>query len=145
VKITGYVMRLCAGLLLALLGGAGAWTSENFPDPQKDPQACGRDVTGWVCSPDKLVKPESLAVIEGTIRAIHEGIEPYKQMLCAETGELVPSEILVAAVRKVDGSGSTAQRVEGFARGLHNRFGVGTCGSGVVLVISVDDRQVLFC
>jgi hypothetical protein len=137
-------MKLQAGLLLALVSVAGAWTAANFPDPLKDPPACGRDVTGWVCSPDKLVKPDSLAVIEGTIRAIHKGIEPYKQMLCVETGQSVPSEIFVAAVKKVDGSGSKAQRVEEFARGLHDRFGVGTCGSGVVLVISVDDRQVLF-
>jgi hypothetical protein len=135
-------MNLRVFFLVALPCCASAWTPQIFPDPQKDPAACGRDVTGWVCSPDKLVKPESLSVIEGTIRAIHSGIEPYTKMTCPETGEKVFAEVLVAAVQKVDGFGSETHRVEQFARGLHDRFGVGSCGSGVVLAISVDDRKV---
>lgn len=47
-------------------------------------------------------------------------------------------------VGKVDGHGDASKRVQRFATGVHDRFGVGSkeCGSGVVIALSVEDRQV---
>lgn len=134
-------------LVLACLLGAfshecRAWDVKAFPDPQKSPSACGRDVTGWVCSPDGRLAPAELNVIEGHIRAIHAGEKPYKKFVCDETGEEVAAEMLVVVVDKVAGGRGDAATAAAFARGLHDRLGVGTCGSGVVLMVSVQDRQV---
>ena len=55
--------------------------------------------------------------------------------------------MLAVVIDKVDGHGAASKRVAKFARGIHDRFGVGSadCGSGAVVVVSVDDRQVHFC
>ena len=135
-------MGLRGVLLAALAAGARAWTAADLPDPQTSPEACGRETTGWICSPDALVSGESLNVLEGTVRHIYAGKEPYTKLTCPENGDAVPAEVLVAVVRRVDGRGDAERKVEAFARGLHNRFGVGTCGSGVVLALSVEDRHV---
>lgn len=135
-------MSLRRVLFAAFAAGARAWSVANFPDPQSNPEACGRATTGWICSPDALVSGESLSVLEGTVRHIYAGKEPYTTLTCPDTGEAAPVEVLVAVVRKVDGRGDADSRVEAFARGLHDRFGVGSCGSGVVLAVSVEDRHV---
>jgi hypothetical protein len=135
--------RLVVGFLLGTFShDCSAWDVNSFPDPQKSPSACGRDVTGWVCSPDGNLAPDEMNVIEGQIRAIHAGEKPYSKCVCEETGEEVAVEMLVVVVDKVAGRGDSATRAAAFARGLHDRLGVGTCGSGVVLMVSVQDRQV---
>lgn len=134
---------LAIGLVACALAlPAAAWNVHNFPNPQESPRECGRDVTGWVCSPDNLVPKDTLSVVEGHIRAIYNGETPYSKVTCPETGTAVSAEVLVAVVESVEGSGSAPARAQAFARGLHDRFGVGTCGSGVVFLVSVMDRQV---
>ena len=55
-------------------------------------------------------------------------------------------QMLAVVVGKVDGHGDARTRVQRFTKGIHNRFGVGSkaCGSGVVIALSVEDRQVRF-
>ena len=97
-----------------------------------------------MCSPDGLVDGHTLDVVQGHINAIHDGTDPYSTLLCPATGKNVPVEVLATVVGKVDGRGEPRQRVERFATGVHDRFGVGSkeCGSGVVIAVSVEDRQV---
>lgn len=124
-----------------------AWSFRSLPDPMADPIGCGRSVSGWVCSPDGLVDASSLSAIQRHINSIYGGERPYSQLFCPARGEEVQVEVMAAVVRKVDGDSSDTARVKQFAKDLHKRFDVGTneCGSGAVVVISVEDRQVCSC
>ena len=123
-----------------------AWSFETLPDPMVDPIGCGRGVSGWVCSPDGLVDSSSLSSIQTHINAILAGEEPYSKLFCPARGEDVQVEVMAAVVPSVDGDSADATRVMRFAQDLQHRFDVGTdeCGSGAVVAISVEDRQVLF-
>lgn len=134
--------------LLALLAQARAWTADNFPNPMnpKDTAKCNRgDVLGWVCDPDKLVSQKHLNTVEGTIRAIYNAEQPFNQDKCEDSEDGLASwQVAVAVLKKVDGHGNAAAKVERFAQRLHARLGVGdkACGTGALLVVSVEDRQV---
>eukprot|EP00892_Ulva_mutabilis_P011785 jgi/Ulvmu1/897/UM101_0005.1 len=131
-------------LLAILSSSAYGWSVDSLPDPQTNPKACGREVIGWVCSPDGVVDKDTLSIIQGNIVTIYAGKDPYSELYCPHTGENVPVELMAVIVSKVDGDGNPADKVAHFAAGLHDRFGVGSkaCGSGAVIVISVKDRQV---
>lgn len=136
-KFAFAVVALCIQL-------AYGWTIDSLPNPQANPAACGRDVKGWVCSPDGLVGKSELNVIQGNIMTIFDGSHPYSKMFCPQTGSDVHVELMAVVVNRVDGNGDPAMKVERFATGIHDRFGVGSkeCGSGAVIVMSVQDRQV---
>lgn len=103
-----------------------------------------RSVKGWVCSPDGLVEDKTLDVVQGHINALYDGTEPYSKLFCPAVGKDVEVQMLAAVVGSVDGSGDASKRVKRFADGVLNRFGVGSkeCHSGVVIAVSVEDRQV---
>lgn len=105
---------------------------------------CRRSVAGWVCSPDRLVASSTLDVVQGHINAIYAGEDPYSKVFCSATHRNTSIEVLAVVIDKVDGHGDASRRVASFAQGVHDRFGVGSveCGSGAVVVISVEDRQV---
>ena len=121
---------------------AASWTAQSLPDPQKEPHQCGRQTAGWVCSPDGLLATEQMDVIQGNIVAIRKGEDPYTGLSCDKQQVWVPIELLVVVVESTSGRGDAPERIEAFARGVHDRFGVGTCGSGVVLALATTDRQV---
>jgi Modulator of levamisole receptor-1 len=97
-----------------------------------------------VCSPDGLLDADTLSVIQGDINKIFSGEPPYSPLYCPATELDTAVEVLAVIVDKVDGPGDAPTRVKRFAKGVHNRFGVGSrkCGSGIVVAVSVDDRQV---
>lgn len=131
---------LCAGLVRA-----HGWTVDSLPDPRTSPQACGRQAAGWTCSPDGLVDEGYLSIIEGYISSIYSGEYPFSKLVCDESADDVPVEVMALIVKEIEGAGDAAAKVAHFAKGIHSRFGVGDadCGSGVVVVIGVQDRQVL--
>ena len=52
-------------------------------------------------------------------------------------------QVAVAVVRHAGGRGSRETRAERLAKGAHDAWGVGdACGSGLLLLVAVDDRQV---
>lgn len=87
--------RLCAWHLLALLVGTAApttatakeWDASRFPNPTVDLDACGRHgVKSWVCDPDKVLSYEGANVIEGVLKDIEAGSDPYVKMPCGTMG-----------------------------------------------------------
>jgi hypothetical protein len=94
---------------------------------------------------DGFVTDRKLDVIQGDINAIYAGEDPYSKVFCDATQRNTAVELLAVVIDKVDGFGDASRRVAAFARGIHDRFGVGSaaCGSGAVVVVSVEDRQVL--
>ncbi len=52
-------------------------------------------------------------------------------------------QVAVVVVRHAGGPGARETRAERLAKGAHDAWGVGdACGSGIVLLVAVDDRQV---
>jgi hypothetical protein len=90
------------------------------------------------------VDDATLDQVQGHINAIYDGTAPYSKLFCPAVGKAVEVQVLATVVGKVDGSGDASERVKRFAVSVHNRFGVGSkeCGSGVVIAVSVQDRQV---
>ena len=76
---------LCA--LCAAVSGA-AWTSVTFPNPNTNSQACGRVQQSWICDPDDLLGAESKDVVEGILKLIHTGEEPYVKAQCGSAGNV---------------------------------------------------------
>lgn len=135
-----FVLLVALVQLLSVYG----WSSENLPDPMKDPAGCGRGVGGRLCSPDDLLDTTSMSEVHREMNAILAAEAPYSGLYCPAKGENVPLEIMAAVVKKVDGGKADRRRVQRFAKNIHRRFDVGDaqCGSGAVIVISVEDRQV---
>lgn len=128
----------------AAVSHANGWSVDTLPDPRTNPLACGRPAAGWVCSPDGLMVTDDLSVIQGYISTIYAAEYPYSELFCPDASQYVPIELMAVIIDEVQGTGDVAVKVSNFAKGILTRFGVGSkvCGSGAVIVISVEDRQV---
>jgi uncharacterized membrane protein YgcG len=126
-------------LLVGVASGA-TWKMEDFPEPN----------FGLISDPDHLLSQQSLQELSQRMEEITEQVE-------------VPIQIAVAVASKMDipktnnvyeedqdnyEDNDTDEEIaaEEFARGLHDRWGVGTDGesggTGVLIFLSVDDRVV---
>ncbi|GFR48941.1 hypothetical protein Agub_g10948 [Astrephomene gubernaculifera] len=141
-------MRNVALSLLVLIGSAsttfGAWKPETFPNPMKDVTKCGRrGVPSWVCDPDGVIPYDSANVVEGTLKKIFAGEEPYALGPCGSAGPK-GFQVAVALVRRMSFTGDAEKAAKRFATALHDSWGVGdaACGNGVLLFLSQEDRQL---
>lgn len=157
--------RLCAPLLLlCLLGSAvvgavhtSGW--EDLPSPQSSPAGCGRTLRSSVCDPDRLLSRKGADAVDRVLQAIRRGARPrgtgaageadaptYRDApTCGQSPGSHGYEVALAVVRRAGGAGSAAARAERLAKKAHDTWGVGDkCGSGVVIFVAVDDRQVRF-
>jgi len=126
--------------------GRGNWNPRTYPNPVLDPLACGRRVPqSWVCDPDHLLSHESADVVEGLIKLINQGEDPYARAYCGSAG-MVGYQVGVAVMQSFEPEWhrDAARTAETFAKALHDRWGVGRreCNNGVLLFISIDDRQI---
>ncbi|GIL52991.1 hypothetical protein Vafri_8709 [Volvox africanus] len=133
-------------VLLAFLtsASAGNWSPENYPNPMVDVKSCGRrGVSSWVCDPDGILTYESANVVEGIIKKIYAGEPPYALGPCGNLG-LKGYQVAVALMRRMRYVGDPGEAAGQFAKSLHDRWGVGDahCNNGVVLLISINDRQI---
>lgn len=62
---------LALAALLPGLAEAKAWSADSFPNPKKDPVACGRleGQEGAVCDPDAVLSAKSKDYISGVLQA----------------------------------------------------------------------------
>eukprot|EP00191_Tetraselmis_sp_GSL018_P010159 CAMPEP_0177596786 /NCGR_PEP_ID=MMETSP0419_2-20121207/11325_1 /TAXON_ID=582737 /ORGANISM="Tetraselmis sp., Strain GSL018" /LENGTH=540 /DNA_ID=CAMNT_0019088835 /DNA_START=174 /DNA_END=1792 /DNA_ORIENTATION=- len=131
----------------AIADTGAAWSPGEFPNPTVAHESCGRGVKSWICDPDRLLSKEEQDLVEGIIKKIAEGAQPFKKLPCGSSAE-AGAQVAVAVVKSMDRSfragksAGTAARL--FAKGLHDSWGVGSaeCNNGVVLFLSVEDRQV---
>ncbi|KAL4451793.1 hypothetical protein ABPG75_007455 [Micractinium tetrahymenae] len=136
-----------AALLLLAVGLAAAapWTVDSFPSIS-DTASCGRPGVPKtaVCDPDDLLSAKSKDYVDGVISAIAAGEAPYKLGPCAD--KQAGYQVAVAVMRSmaVPAGSTPAQAAPAFAKQLHTRWGVGdaACHNGVLLLLSVEDRQV---
>lgn len=147
VFLTALVAALCLASCRA--APAGGWSPASFPDPQKDPSACGRPSRGTVCDPDGILSEGAADRVQGTIIDILDGAPPYVKHDCGDVRH--GYSVAVAVMRRMDpsvGAGGTgpsppASRARAFAKALHDAWGVGdaACNDGVLVLVSVDDHQ----
>ena len=74
-------------LLLVCSVNAVKWGPSDFPDPKRDVNLCGRGGrSSNICDPDQILTEKGANRIEGVIKDIQDGIEPYIRVKCANEG-----------------------------------------------------------
>lgn len=142
------------------------WSPKDFPDPTRDPHACGRPSgrASWICDPDGIIsssksssvaKKAAVDEIEGILRDIALARKPFAPSPCASRGggEAKGYQVALAAMSRLDlsSSSSSSPRSAGdaaaaFAARVMDDWGVGRegCDDGVVVLLSKEDRQVRY-
>lgn len=151
--------------VFALVIGAdphGPWKVEDFPDPVTQPLLCGRNVSGWICDPDRFLSPEALNEVDESLRSISTqtsvlcgaGKLPF-QMGVAVLGSLdqgiAASQAAVPddpdAVRALGSWGpkALAKDAQRFTEQLGNTWAIGQerCNNGVMLLIVANDHVAM--
>lgn len=77
-----FVLYVNVLLGLASVALCLGWTPETIPNPWELPEACGRAVSSWVCDPDRVMTQSDQDLVEGLIKKISLGSEPYKSLQC---------------------------------------------------------------
>lgn len=120
----------------------GQWSKEEFPNPTRDLEACGRrGKVSWVCDPDKILSYETANRIEELLYSVRKNTNSG----CGSSDN--PGfQIGVAVLNRMRSiqDESVAESAEKFAKHLHDSWGVGHsgCDDGAVLLLSIVDRQV---
>ena len=137
----GRVTR-CTLILIGIVASAHAKTLSEMPNPVGSAMLCGwpNTNTAHVCDPDGVISDgpfniQQLNAIDAVLADIEGGTK------CAPGS----AQFAVAAVAKMDGgSGSKANRARAWAKGLHDKWGVGhkECQNGIVLFLSLRDRVI---
>ena len=142
-SVAAWVLLLTVGA--AAGPSAAPWRPQDFPSPKADFKACNRQGPSSVCDPDHLLSPKASDRIEGVLLDVAAGTHPYALRECGTQG-LEGFQVAVAVMRgmEVPASETPASQAEAFAKALHQRWGVGNkaCNNGVLLLLSVHDRQV---
>ena len=88
---------ILAGLFLLLLGSSTAsgqqqegWLPDKMPNPWTHPASCSRTVPSWVCDPDGVIPRGDQDLIEGVLKEIAFGKEPYVKLPCGSQGNVGP-------------------------------------------------------
>ena len=146
--VVAALFALCTLLLLGTAGGkkGGAWTPDSYPNPKVETFLCGRSGrVSSICDADGVLTEATKNRMEGLIQDIERGESPYRLATCGSRGA-EGYQVAVAVMRKmkVDDGAQPAEVAKEFAKTLHARWGVGIseCDNGVLLLLSVDDRQV---
>ncbi|KAM7431148.1 hypothetical protein ABFA07_018258 [Porites harrisoni] len=119
------------------------WQKEQFPNPARDIEACGRQGrVSWICDPDKILSYETANFVEELLSSVRK----YTYSGCSYVDGNPGFQIGVAVMKKMRGipGESIAVTAENFAKHLHDRWGVGNagCDDGAVFLLSITDRQV---
>ena len=80
-----YQISCIALLLLAVAVQAVPWGPDSFPDPKRDVNLCGRKgKSSNICDPDGILSIEGADRVEGIIKDIWEGVDPYRKAPCGD-------------------------------------------------------------
>jgi hypothetical protein len=151
------VVSILAGLLLHL--ASAQFTLETYPDlyatakdrdvrvenhiaVEKNGFSCGPADLDRVCDPSSLLSSEAAASVQRILRDIEFSDETKHDCGNLRTGFQVA--FALASKVAIPNFGSKENTIEAFAKGLHDRWGVGhaQCNDGIVLMLSANDRYV---
>jgi len=120
---------LASGVLQSHVVQSVPWTPETFPNPNKDPLACGLKTVGLICDPDLLLKTSTRNAIQDQLERLQ------KKLKCV---------IAVAVCRDVESLGTWpwrnwGTRVDHLASALLRQWSVmeGTRAPGVILAVAL--------
>jgi uncharacterized membrane protein YgcG len=133
----------CASSLIASIK-ATSWSPSEFPNPKTDWKACNRNMKSSVCDPDRILTKDDADLLDGTLIDLYAGNDPFARLPCADE-EPQGLQVGVAIINhmKIPSDKSPVDQAAYFAQQLHNQWGVGdkTCKNGVLLFLSIQDRQ----
>eukprot|EP00667_Euglena_gracilis_P011680 EG_transcript_11960 len=118
------------------------WSPNAFPSPQTDLQKCGRNQTGWVCDPDRILTMYEHVHLEGLIDSI--STECVHQCGDAESGY----RVAVAIMRRIShpdwSTTDVGAFVTAFADTIAARWGLNAsaCDDAVLLLVITDYNLV---
>jgi len=126
--------------LLGIASAASPWKMEDFPKPN----------FGLISDPDHLLSEQSLQELSNRMEAVQGQLEVPLQIAVAVASKMHirnnPNNFYEDNTEEDNDSVDEEVAAEEFARGLHDRWGVGTDGesggTGVLIFLSVDDRVV---
>eukprot|EP00388_Colpodella_angusta_P010907 GDKJ01028196.1.p1 GENE.GDKJ01028196.1~~GDKJ01028196.1.p1 ORF type:complete len:517 (-),score=43.81 GDKJ01028196.1:36-1586(-) len=115
---------------------------DQFPDPMRNPQACGRRRFSYICDPDRLIGTEEQKdKLQYLLLDIRQN-SPIK--IRCPNGEEKGIQIGIALVNKMEKtfSESTSAAAEDYARQIGRSWGVGDpgCANGMMIFISKQDK-----
>ncbi|KAK9844247.1 hypothetical protein WJX84_011342 [Apatococcus fuscideae] len=134
-------------LAVRLISAQPLWTSDTFPNPLQEPERCktqGRESTA--CDPDGILSKRGFQFLDNVLKDIIVGDKPYSKSSCSTSSQAPGYKVAVAVMQhmKLSHGGDAASTARRFAKDLHNKWGVGdgSCSDGILLLLSIDDRQV---
>jgi hypothetical protein len=145
----GGAATLLAILALACAAAASPLAPGDVPNPAADPAACHRGpAPSWICDAAGALSTAGGDEVEGVLRDVASARPPYARAACApSSGRPVPGHQVAVAVvpaMKLKQGEEPAAGAERFARALMAAWRVGAagCDDGVLIFLSVSDRQV---
>ncbi|KDD74804.1 hypothetical protein H632_c1063p0, partial [Helicosporidium sp. ATCC 50920] len=135
---------LYASLAVRASPSTPAWSSDTFPNPKLSPERCGRSVAGNVCDPDSVLDRASQDRLEGLIKDIAAGVDPYALHDCAGKQQGYTIGVAVAARMSTSSGESLPESARAFAQAVHDAWGVGdrACNDGLLVFLALEQRQV---
>ncbi len=138
---------VCCAFALVLVSAESGWKPSELPSPQHDRRdVCRRGKKSAVCDPDSILALSERDELDGLINFIAEGTNGYEIAPCGSRYEGYQLAVLI--INRMS-SGyypfrDSAQRAKRFAKDIHDKWGVGDaeCHNGVVIFVSIDDRQM---
>jgi uncharacterized membrane protein YgcG len=137
-EIVRFSVLICLLFLCSCHAGLFTWkvrTMEEIPNPMANPAECGRPgvAASAICDPDNLLSKQNKDDIESKINALHSTAE-----LAVVIIDQMKSESSWSFFRSID------SMTEKFARGLHDKWGVGdkNTNNGVLIFLSIRDRSM---
>ena len=141
-------LALLLASALAATAQPAALTPSDIPNPLRDPASCGRHAPSWICDTASALAPGGGDELEGVLRDIAGARAPYAAAACAPSSgrTTLGHQVAVAIVPRMKlRSGEDAEDgAARFAGAVMDAWGVGQarCDDGVVVFVSVGDRQV---
>ena len=127
---------------------SGAWkaVADRYPNPWRDPGACGMSRGSSICDPEKILSEAWRDRVASRLQNFPFGHRvDFKecrggasfQVAAAIVGRVLPPGRTFSGAQKLEA-------LESFAAAVFDRWGVGhsECGDGVLLVLSMDLRYV---
>lgn len=118
------------------------WHKEDFPNPTRDVEVCGRKgKVSWICDPEKILSYKAANKIEELLYSVVKNT-----VSGCSSGEKAGFQIGVAVLHRMSRipGESVEETAEKFAKHLHDSWGVGHagCDDGAMLLVSILDRQL---
>ena len=142
-----YLFIVCCTFPFVLVSAKNGWNPSDLPSPQQDRRdVCRRGKKSAVCDPNSILTLRERDELDGLMNFIAEGTNGNEKAPCGERYEGYQLAVLI--IDRMSSSyyrfHSTAQRAKQFAKDIHDKWAVGDaeCHNGVVIFVSIDDRQM---